>query len=305
MPPIHQAACCLCHHQKLSLFLTCQDYSISNERFDLYQCENCGFIFTQDVPDEESIGKYYQFENYISHSDTQKGLIYKLYHLSRTWMLSRKRRAITKFVNPEEKSLLDIGSGTGYFLNHMKNHHWQVQGIEKDEGARVFSKKNFNLDVHTPEALFKFNKNKFTVITLWHVLEHVHTLDAYLNQIHEILMDDGLLILALPNYASYDAVHYKKFWAAYDVPRHLWHFSPVSLKQLCQRYQFKILKKIRMPLDAIYVAILSEKYKGNKLSLISGFWVGAISFIISLFNVNRCSSIIYILNKRHAEKCVG
>lgn len=298
MPPVHHSACCLCDHPKLSLFMTCQDHSVSNESYDLYRCDNCGFVLTQDAPDEKSIGKYYQFEDYISHSNTRKGLIYKLYHTARSWMLGRKRRAIRRITDPQEKTLLDIGCGTGYFLDHMKTHGWQVAGIERDAGARAFSKKNFDLNVHPPDELFKMGKNRFSVITLWHVLEHVHNLDGYLNRIHELLKEDGVLVLALPNYQSVDAAHYRPFWAAYDVPRHLWHFSPESVEQLANRFRFPIMKKICMPLDAFYVSMLSEKYRENKLSLISGFCIGTVSYLISLFNINRCSSIIYMLKKK-------
>lgn len=291
-------SCQICKSPNLSLFLTCSDHFLTQEKFDLYQCNDCGFVFTRNSPDEKEMGKYYQCEDYISHSDTRKGLINKLYHVSRSIMLSRKSKLIEKVHNDKIKNLLDIGSGSGYFLNYMKKHNWPVTGIENDKGARDFSIQNFEVDVYATDHLFKLKGNTFSVITLWHVLEHMHQLEKVMRQIHHILHDKGTLVIALPNCTSFDAVHYQSFWAAYDVPRHLWHFSPASFQKLSDQYGFQIITKKRMPLDAFYVSILSEKYKRDgKRYLASGFITGLTSWIKSLFKMDASSSIIYILRK--------
>jgi len=288
--------CRYCKSANVTPFLSCKDHFLTQEKFDLYQCQDCNLVFTMDLPGEKEMGRYYQSEEYISHSDTKKGFINRLYHVSRNFMLSRKRKLIERENNSNSKELLDIGSGSGYFLNHMKKHGWRVTGIEKDKGAREFSKQTFHLDVYNADHLFKLPEKQYSIVTLWHVLEHMRNPEKVMSNIHKILTDDGILILALPNYTSFDAKHYQSFWAAYDVPRHLWHFSPASVQKLSERSGFQIIRKKRMPLDAFYVSILSEKYKRNgKGHIVPGFFIGLISWIRSLFNINASSSIISIL----------
>jgi len=296
MSLIKRDTCPICESNELALHLKCKDHSISEENFDLYKCQNCDFVFTQNVPDEMQIGKYYESEDYISHSDTQKNITDKLYHIARNFMLNSKSGLVQKLAVSQPNTLLDIGSGTGYFLNQMRSKNWEVKGIEVSDDTRNYSIEKFGLDVESIEKLFDLNQ-RFDVISMWHVLEHVHRLDDYMIKIKSLLKDDGSFVIAVPNHESFDGSYYKSYWAAYDTPRHLWHFSPKQLEQLANKHGFKLVSKKRLPLDSFYVSILSEKYKGNKLALPVGAVIGGISFLKSLTNVDACSSLIYVLQK--------
>lgn len=297
MTTIHTEKCPICDSTDLEPFLKCKDYYATGEEFELIKCKQCGFGITQDFPVQEVVGKYYNVPNYISHSDTNKGVINKLYHIARTIALKSKSKIVTKHAPFGAHSLLDIGSGTGYFLNKMKHNRWLVTGVEKDEGARQYAKSKFDLNVHDHEFLFQIGEKKKDVVTMWHVLEHVEKLNDTLAQIHYILKKDGVAVIALPNKDSYDAKAYKDKWAAYDVPRHLWHFSPNDFELLANKHNFKLEEMKPMYFDAFYISMLSEKYKGTFAGSIAGLFKGGIYFLRSLFDKNKCSSITYILRK--------
>ena len=294
MSKINYKKCPVCESTNINKFIDSNDFSTSHENYTIFKCNHCDFAFTQDVPDEDSIGNYYKSEEYVSHSDTKKGLFFKLYHIVRNHMLKSKQHTVEKIAGIKNGKILDIGTGTGYFLNQMKNAGWDVSGIEQDHDAREFGKSHFGLNVFDKNKLFDFDENSFDVITMWHVLEHIHRYDEYLKQIKKILKPNGKLIIAVPNYTSTDARHYKKYWAAYDLPIHLWHFSPKSIKLLLDKYNFNLLKKKGMPFDSFYVSILSEKYKKASLGLIKGMFFGGLSLISAWGNINNYSSIIYM-----------
>lgn len=243
------------------------------------------------------MGRYYKSEDYISHSDSKKGIANKLYHVARVLMLEKKLKSIKMVTGLKKGKLLDIGSGTGYFINHIKSAGWDVRGIEQDSDAATYSIKNFGLDVKGPDELYKLENQEFDVITMWHVLEHVHDLDGYMKVIGDNLKNDGTLVLALPNHKSVDAKKYGEFWAAWDVPRHIWHFSPETLEVFAKKYAFKIVHKLPMPLDAFYVSMLSEKYKGAGSPMIPGFVTGIKAWFKTLNDPMKSSSIIYFLKK--------
>ena len=296
MQTLHHNHFPMCIATNLQIDQQVKDYSISGEMFEIAVCQNCGFRLTQDHPDESSIGPYYESEEYISHSDTSRGIINSLYHWVRNIMLNRKYKLIKRFSRGKE--LLDIGCGTGYFLHHMKSNHYHVKGVEKDEAARNFAIQQFQLNVKSPGDFFQEKPNKqFDIITLWHVLEHLENLDEYMETIQRALKDDGLLVIALPNHTSLDAKKYKHYWAGYDVPRHLWHFHPATLDLLLQNFNLR-LKTIKiLPFDSYYNSLLSEKYRKTKLALLSGFFAGFISHLNSIFNKEKASSIIYLCEK--------
>ncbi len=270
---------------------------LSKEEFELWGCDNCGFVFTQTIPSTEEIGKYYQSQDYISHSDTNKGLMNRLYHLSRQVMLRMKWRMIRKV--KKNGRLLDIGCGTGYFPGFMKLKGFEATGVETDPKARAFAEKEFNVKVFSPEEfILKKIDGGFEVITLWHVLEHVHDLDLYLERIKEYLAPGGALVIALPNCNSLDARFYKEHWAGYDVPRHLWHFTPSTMKKLAEKHGLQILKLKRLPLDPFYNSMLSEKYKRNRLYMFAGLIIGKLAYLESLFSLKRSSSLVYFLTTK-------
>lgn len=293
----HYRECPLCASGEISLHLICKDHFISKENFEIYKCASCGFLFTQDHPDENSMPRYYDSDEYISHSDTSEGLSNKLYRLVRGIMLRRKRVLIQKTSVLRTGSILDIGCGTGYFGGAMKKAGWQVTGIEINEKARSLAASRFGLNVISPVEISVLPDHSFDIITLWHVLEHFHDPFKYFSDISNLLKPGGVCIVALPNSNSYDAKHFKQFWAAYDVPRHLWHFDPSSFNCFLKKVGFRCEMIRNLPFDVFYISILSEKYRGSKIFFLKGIIKGKLFFLLSLFKVKRSSSIIYVLRK--------
>ncbi len=288
--------CPLCKSNEIGLELQVRDHSISQEDFEIYSCKSCNSKFTVNPPIESEIGPYYESEQYISHSNTQKGLIYKVYHAVRKFMFSQKYRLIEK--QNTSKTVLDVGSGTGYFLNYMQSKGYQVQGIEVSDQPRNASIQNFGLRVNTPDKLIAGKiEGKFGIITMWHVLEHIYDPYAYIAAIKNLLEPGGKLVVAVPNPNSFDAQHYKSFWAGYDVPRHLWHFTPDTMEKFAKNCGLSIKSLNRLPFDSFYVSLLSEKYKGSSLGLLFGMIIGKLSFLVSLFNIKKTSSVIYVMEQ--------
>lgn len=294
----HIESCPICSNKNCRLDLTCKDNLVSNESFEIRHCAACGFSFTQNFPSEDYIGKYYEAEDYISHTDTQKGIINKLYHFARNISLKSKTSLIKKYAATEAGTLLDIGCGTGYFLRNVCKKKWIVTGIEKSKQVREYAHDKFGLNIQDSDYLFDIPDQTKDVITMWHVLEHIERLNITMNNLHRILKDSGILFIALPNKASVDAKYYKQDWAAYDVPRHLWHFSPNDFEELANKHKFNVVKRKAMYFDPFYIAMLSEKNKGTSFASLIGLIKGSYFFIRSLFNTKKCSSIIYILKKQ-------
>lgn len=295
MATLTQKQCPVCKSTDHKQVLNARDFTVSKETFPIHECASCGFRFTNPIPDQVSIGKYYQSEDYISHSNTSKGFINSVYQSVRNYTLKSKRKLVNKFAQKSNGQLLDIGAGTGDFLNEMRSAGWQVKGLEPDDAARKQINARFGIDAQTPDQLFELGAEQFDVVTMWHVLEHVHQLDEYLTQIHQVLKPDGKLIVAVPNFNSLDAEKYGASWAAYDVPRHLYHFHERSMRTLLERHQFKLTTMRIMPFDSFYVSMLSEKYRNG--SMVVAFWNGFTSWVTALFNASRCSSIIYLIEK--------
>lgn len=294
MQTIHHTCCPLCQSSRVSPWLKTVDFMVTGEGFEIWQCKDCGFRFTQNAPDADEMGKYYQSREYISHSDIKKGLMNRLYHLGRTVMLRRKWQMIGKIKS--KGKLLDVGCGTGYFADYMKRKGYDVTGVEADPNARSFAEKEFGLEVLSPEDfLEKKLAGPFDVITLWHVLEHLHDFNLSMERIRKHLAPGGIIIIALPNSNALDARHYKKFWAGYDVPRHLWHFTPQTFQLLAEKHGFSILKMKRLPLDPFYNSMLSEKYRGSRFYMIGGMVIGKLAYIESLLWPGRSSSLVYFL----------
>jgi SAM-dependent methyltransferase len=294
---VHHTICPLCSSERIRQQFTCTDYFVSKTDFEIFKCSECGFKFTQDYPEEVEIAGFYESEDYISHSDTSKGFSNKLYRIARSVMLTKKKNLIREVTGLESGTLLDIGSGTGYFVNAMKEAGWQSEGIEINEKARNFSKSFFGIEVNTPDYLKVLKAESFDCITLWHVLEHFHDPFNYLLDIYRLLKPGASCVIALPNSSSYDAEYYERFWAAWDVPRHLWHFNPSTFRLFSEKPGFR-LKLIRvLPLDVFYISLLSEKYKGSALPFLKGMLRGGKFAFLSAFRKNRSSSVIYILQK--------
>jgi len=289
--------CPLCSSEKISLFLETADHFLSKEAFNLFRCASCGFVFTRDHPDEAGAGHYYESDEYLSHSETGKGLFNKIYGISRGIMLRRKISIIRKLSDVKNGKILDIGSGSGHFLAAMKKAGWDVSGIEINQKIREISASKFDLEILDPEQITTLQESSFDFITLWHVLEHFQDPFSYAREIKQLLKPGGICIVALPNRASYDAVHYGRFWAAYDVPRHLWHFTPDTFKTFSSDNGFELTGIKRLPLDVFYISVLSERYKGANLPFVAGILKGLWFSVLSIFNKERASSLIYLLKK--------
>ncbi|KZS39542.1 methyltransferase [Aquimarina aggregata] len=279
--------------QNLELFIECKDHSVSGEKFQLFHDKQYDMLITSPKPKNEEIGKYYESEDYISHTDAKRSLFEKIYHLVKTYSLSKKVRLVSRTNKSKSGILLDIGAGTGEFLLVAKNAGWHVFGTEPNQQAKNLAKqKGIDLDGTTLD----YESQKFDVITMWHVLEHVSDLDDQILEIKRLLKPEGYLIVAVPNFKSYDADYYKKFWAAYDVPRHLWHFSKTSIKTLFSKENIMLQKTLPMRFDSFYVSLLSEKYKNGKMNFLKAFWVGIVSNIKAM-RTKEFSSHIYVLKK--------
>lgn len=278
-----------------NIHLKVKDHSVSGEEFELNQNMEFGFLETCPQPSSNKLPDYYKSEDYISHTDSQRNLFEKAYHLVRRISLKKKTDLINSYALAD-KNLLDIGCGTGDFLQTAQKNNWIVSGIEPNTQAREIANKKTNNAVFETAHLLELNENSFDVITLWHVLEHLPDLEDQVLVFKKLLKPNGILIIAVPNYQSYDAKYYKSFWAAYDVPRHLWHFNMQSISNLVEKYSMLVEKIKPMWFDAFYVSMLSEKYKSGKMNAIKGFGIGLLSNINAMAS-KQASSLIYIIKK--------
>jgi len=291
MNKVHYTNCPVCGSTGINPLLTVKDHSVSREEFVIWQCSNCRLRFTQDVPDEESIGRYYQSTDYISHSNTSKGLVNQLYQKVRNYTLDQKAALIIGETVKRGK-ILDLGAGIGAFLNTMKEKGWETTGIEPNEGAREQAKNLFNIDLKETGSLQQLPEKSFDAITLWHVLEHVHQLHDYVERLKSLLKPNGKIFIAVPNYESLDSSIYKLYWAAYDVPRHLYHFTPEAINVLMEKHGMKVTAKKPMWFDSFYISLLSSKYKNGKTKWVGAGMSGLRSNFNAWFNKDKCSSII-------------
>ena len=298
MSIIHYESCPACFSESISFALKAKDYTVSQETFEIWECADCTLRFTQNVPAENAIGKYYQSAAYISHTDTREGLINSIYHRVRNITLKQKKRLVGADLTAETGSLLDIGAGTGAFAKFMQDSGWQVTGLEPDAETRRRAAEINRIALQPANDLFSLPENSFDVVTLWHVLEHVHQLHQYLDQIRKVLKENGRAFIAVPNYTGGDANHYKAYWAAYDVPRHLYHFSPASMRRLTISHSLQQVEIKPMWFDSFYVSMLSETYKTGSAKNLQAFWQGMTSNFAAMREKERCSSLIYVLTKK-------
>lgn len=294
---VHYTTCPICGSEMLNKVFDVKDFSVSFKTFAIVECAQCSVRLTQDAPVIEQIVDYYKSNDYISHTNTKKGIVAQLYHRVRKITLKKKKNLLLSLASSDNPSLLDVGAGVGAFAATLKAEGWAVTALEPDASARATAKKDFSIDLLPIEALYSLPANSFDMITLWHVLEHVHHLQEYLHILRKLLKPHGKLLVAVPNYTSYDALYYKEHWAAYDVPRHLYHFSPTSMERLMQKHHLAIVQTLPMKFDAYYVSLLSEKYKTGYNNLFSAFLVGLKSNLIANGEATKYSSVIYIMEK--------
>lgn len=278
---------------KDATYIKVKDHSVSGEEFQLCYNDIPEMLETRPQPTLEKLQDYYKSEDYISHTDSKRNLFEKVYHQIRRISLKRKLKLINSF-DLESSKLLDIGCGTGDFLQLAGGTKWKIAGIEPNEKARALANIKTKDAVFDVDQLQKWDSNIFDVITLWHVLEHLPKLKAYVSILKSLLKPDGVMIIAVPNYKSFDASHYKEFWAAYDVPRHLWHFSQNSISTLVEIENMKVVETLPLKWDSYYVSLLSEKYKSGRMNIFKAFSIGWQSNFKAR-RTNEYSSLIYVI----------
>lgn len=290
-----------------NVFLNLTDHAVSGENFCLIYNKDLDLLETSPQPSEDKLGLYYKSEDYISHTDSKRNAFEKTYHFVKTIALKRKLKLVNSINRDtetvgitEEKKILDIGCGTGDFLKVAQDDQWEIVGIEPNDQARAIANKKCGKAAFDLSHLSTLDSHSFDVITLWHVLEHLPNLDKHIRIFESLLKSDGRLIIAVPNYKSLDANYYKKFWAAFDVPRHLWHFSQTSISRIVAKKNMEVERSVPMFFDAYYVSLLSEKYKTGFMNPFRAFLMG--------WKSNRdakqsgeYSSIIYVIKKLKNE----
>ena len=274
-------------------FLTVKDFSVSQEIFDLYHDEELDMLITYPQPSLENLGKYYESVDYISHTDSKRSLFEKCYHFIKSIALKNKLNLVNS-LQPAKGSILDIGAGTGDFLSVVKENGWNTIGVEPSEKAKAIAKRK---GVSFVEQTSELENNSFDVITMWHVLEHVPNLENQIKELKRLLKSNGSLIIAVPNFKSFDAKQYGNFWAAYDVPIHFWHFSKTTIKKLFAKENMELVKVLPMKFDSFYVSLLSEKYKTGKMNFVKAFFIGLQSNWKGKQNFEYSSHIYVLKNK--------
>lgn len=292
--------CPFCESANTSLHLKLKDYFLSQESFEIYECNNCKLLFTIPRPDATAVAKYYKSEDYLSHNEHKKGLVPWIYNqvkkvnIRHKFRISISNHTVQNAIHTKPY-LLDFGCGVGDFLKYAQQKGCDVYGCDLSEEARKIASEKLGKNIVTPEEIFSLPHSTFDVITMWHVLEHIYNLKNQSEQLYRLLKDNGRLVIAVPNYMSYDAQYYKDKWAAYDVPRHLNHFHKESLENVFNG-KF-ILKEIHpMKWDAYYISMMSEKFVGHSYSFLRGIIQGWKSNC-KVRKIGEYSSLIYIFDK--------
>lgn len=293
----YHEVCPLCRAAEFSELFKCRDYLVTDETFSVCSCARCGFRFTQPYPTQDRIGRYYESEDYVPMTNSTKGVVNKLYHVARRVMLRRKLRTIIDETGLRTGRTLDLGCGTGEFLATMKAAGWDAVGVEPDDGARRQAERITGSTIHSVGDFLALTVARFDVVTLWHVLEHVHDPHGYLAKLHEVLRPDGFLYIACPNCDCLDADHFGAGWAAYDVPRHLWHFTPDTMGRILDQHGFRICRMRPMPFDPMYISLLSAKHGAAGSGMIGAALVGLRSSVHSLRHTNRATAVVYAAKK--------
>jgi 2-polyprenyl-3-methyl-5-hydroxy-6-metoxy-1,4-benzoquinol methylase len=283
--------------KKKNIAITTKDYLVSGESFQLRYDDTSDMLITIPQPPPEKLSAYYRSEAYHPHHDARKTIFQKTYHLVKRYLLKRKLKRITALC-PEKGALLDIGAGTGDFLQAAQKQGWAVYGVEPNATARTAAKQK---GISVESELRNLPSQRYEVITLWHALEHLPHLEEQLQELKKRLKPDGIIVVAVPNYNSFDAAYYKTYWAGYDVPRHLWHFSRQAIHTLFAAKGFKVIQTIPMPFDAFYISLLSEKYKTGKMHFLKAALIGAISNGKAFFKTGDYSSLTYIIAHQKDE----
>lgn len=283
--------CPLCGHTQSNNYKIVEDYAHTHESFALSKCTKCNLIYTNPRPDELNIGKYYEHTNYISHTNKSNNPLNLIYKIVRKITLTQKRKLITKYTTRTQ--ILDFGSGTGSFITYMNLKGYATEAYEPSNQAREHIPSEIKVHNHLGQLP---NKEQYDIITAWHVIEHVHQLNDTIKSLKKSLKKDGFMFLAVPNINSYDSQYYDQYWAALDVPRHLYHFTPDTFKQLLKIHKLNLVDIVPMKFDSFYVSLLSEQYKTGKMNPVQAITI-AIKSNLKAKATKEYSSLIYVIQK--------
>ena len=275
-------------------FLNVKDHSVSQETFELVHDKDLDMLITHPQPSLDKLPSYYESVDYISHTDGNKSFFEKMYQFVKSIALKNKLNLINS--ESQRGKILDIGAGVGDFLSVAKKDGWEIIGVEPSEKAKAIAK---NKGVAFVESLNDLENNSFDVITMWHVLEHVPDLENQIKELKRLIKPSGTIFIAVPNFNSFDAKYYGSFWAAYDVPIHLWHFSKTAIKKLFAKENLELQKVLPMKFDSFYVSLLSEKYKTGKMNFITAFLIGLRSNWAGRQNMEYSSHIYVLKNTKN------
>ena len=287
--------CPWCGSEKAQINLWLKDEFLSKEDFHICECLNCGLSYTMPRPNKEKIGEYYKSEEYYSHQENKKGFIPRLYESVKKVNLKHKYNLATQGLNVGK--MLDIGCGVGDFLHTAEEHGWTCTGVEPSEDAKAIAKTKTKANIINSEDMEKIPDATFDLITMWHVLEHIDDLKWQIEQLHRLTKTKGRIVIAVPNYKSYDAQYYKELWAAYDVPRHLSHFNKNVLTKIFKSKNLELVRTDKLIWDAYYISYMSEQYKQHKFPLLKGAFRGCISNCKAR-HTNEWSSMVFIFEKK-------
>jgi len=290
--------CILCCEKLAGTDRKVTDHFCTGKKFDLLICPGCELIYTSPLPSKDKIGEFYRFSGYVSHSEKPGNFFQRIYFFIRKIMIKKKIRFIKPHLG-DSKRILDYGSGTGVFLARCIKNNFNAFGYEPDDRAGNIAREKIGSDVMLSlQDIDNQQLEKFDMVTLWHVLEHIYDLDPAMKRFNRILRDKGMLVLALPNYESFDASYYKELWGGYDVPRHLYHFNFNAIKVLAKKYGYVLLKARPLVFDSYFVSLLSEKYKKNPIFIARAMLIGLISNLYGLMGFKPYSSMVYFLKKQ-------
>ncbi len=288
-------SCPWCGSDKAQINLWLKDEFLTKEDFHICECLNCGLLYTMPRPKKEKMGEYYKSNEYYSHQENKKGFIPKVYEKVKKTNLKYKYKLATRGLDIGK--MLDIGSGVGDFLHTAESHGWQCIGVEPSEDAKNIARQRTKANLIESAEIENLPDQMFDVITMWHVLEHIDNLRWQVEQLQRLIKPKGRIVIALPNYKSYDGQYYKEKWAAYDVPRHLNHFNRTTIVKIFNTKGLRLISTDKLKWDAYYISYMSEQYKLHQFPLLRGALRGWLSNIKARRS-GEWSSLVYIFEKK-------
>lgn len=290
--------CPLCGSSDTGHFTNCRDHAVSGETYGLVKCNSCSVIFTIDTPDRENRDTYSKLEQELYRADKPGRFFDRVYYNMRFISIRRRVKLIENLTRLKSGRLLNYGAKSGFFSNSMENRGWNVTSLEEYHEHRVFSLEMFHHRMMELSEIDNLPVGSYDVITMWHTFEHEEEPGRLIDRMYSLLKPNGLLVIACPNTISYDAAHYGSDWAAWDVPRHLWHFNPQSIIKFCIKHRFILMYHKRIPLDVFYISMLSEKYKGTRFATLRGLAIATYFWLKTFGHRDGSSSIVYAFRKQ-------